>query len=112
MLFDLNKFPIAEDNTQLKDEKGALANYRVAFMKASANDFDTSGQPVRGEEKFKRFDMWFKIKHADQLIELGANEIVYLTELARDAFPILVAGQCRDFLKKPEPEKGAEAAVG
>lgn len=104
MLFDLTKFPIAEDDTQLKDEKGKLATYRDAFMKAAANDFDTNGQPVRGQEKFKRFDMWHKLKHARNLIALDAAEVVYLTELARDAFPILVAGQCRDFLKKPEPE--------
>lgn len=104
MKFDLTKFPIAEDDTQLKDEKGNLANYRMAFMKAFANDLDENGQPVRGEEKFKRFDMWRLFKHAGNYIELTAEEIVQATKAARDAFPILVAGQCRDFLKKPEPE--------
>lgn len=106
MLFDLDKFPVSEDDTQLKDEKGKLATYRDAFMKAATNDFDTNGQPVRGEEKFKRFDIWQKMKHANQLVDLDAKEVTYLTDLARDAFPILIAGQCRDFLKAPEPEKG------
>jgi hypothetical protein len=106
MKFDLTKFPLAEDDTQLKDEKGNLANYRMAFMKAAATDFDSVGQPVRGEEKFKRFDMWRKIKHAGSIIELDAGEVVYLTMLARDAYPVIVAGQCRDFLAKPEVEVG------
>lgn len=104
MRFDLTKFPLNEMDEQVKDEKGNLGTYREAFMKAAANDFDGQGQPVRGEEKFKRFDMWRKIKHAGASINLEASEITYLTELCRDAFPVLVAGQCRDFLKKPEPD--------
>jgi hypothetical protein len=102
MLFDLTKFPVSEDDTQLKDEKGKLANYRMAFMKAFANDLDENGQPIRGEEKFIRFDMWQKFKHAPDLVDLSAEEITKATKAARDAFPILVAGQCRDFLTKPE----------
>lgn len=104
MKYDLSKFPVSDDNEQLKDEKGSLAFFKTALMKAAANDFDTNGQPVRGEEKFKRFDMWRKIKHAGQFVELDAKEVTYLTELARDAFPVLIAGQCRDFLAKPENE--------
>lgn len=102
MKFDLTKFPVAEDDTQVKDEKGVPGNYRTAFMKAFANDFDEAGQPIRGEEKFKRFDMWQKFKHAGNTIELSAEEIIQATKVARDAFPILIAGQCRDFLTKPE----------
>lgn len=102
MKYDLSKFPVSDDNEQLKDEKGKSAFFRDAFMKAAASDFDANGQPVRGEEKFKRFDMWRKIKHADQFVDLDAKEVTYLTELARDAFPVLIAGQCRDFLAKPE----------
>jgi hypothetical protein len=104
MKFDLSKFPVAEDDTQLKDEKGNLANYRTAFMKAFVNDFDENGQPIRGEEKFKRFDMWQKFKKAIAKIDLTAEEITFSTKAARDAFPILIAGQCRDFLTKPEPD--------
>jgi hypothetical protein len=99
MKFDLTKFPVSEDGQQLKDEKGVLANYRTAFMKAFASDADENGQPVRGEEKFKRFDMWLKFKNANANIELSAEEVVQATKVARDAFPIIIAGQCRDFLK-------------
>lgn len=102
MKYDLSKFPVGEDDSQLKDEKGQLADYRMAFMKAFANDFDEAGQPIRGEEKFKRFDMYQKFKSATTIIDLAAEEVVLATKAARDAFPILVAGQCRDFLANPE----------
>jgi hypothetical protein len=102
MRFDLTKFPVAEDDTQLRDEKGVPANYRMAFMKAFSNDLDENGQPVRGEEKFKRYDMYTKFRKANGSIDLTAEEIVLATKAARDAFPIIVAGQCRDFLAKPE----------
>jgi len=110
MRFDLTKFPLNELDEQVKDEKGKLGTYREAFMRAAANDFtgerDQMGNsiPVRGEEKFKRFDMWQKVKHSNGRIDLDAREVIYLTELCRDAFPVLVAGQCRDFLKRPEPD--------
>jgi len=104
MKFDLTKFPVNEIDEQVKDEKGKLSTFKDAFMKAFTIDFDESGQPIRGEEKFKRFDMWQKFKKANGSIELTAEEVVLCTKVARDAFPILIAGQCRDFLTKPESE--------
>lgn len=103
MKFDLTKFPLSDDDTQLKDEKGKLANYRDVFLKGLASDVDDMGQPIRGEEKFKRFDMYMRVKTAHGRVEFSAEDVVMLTKVVL-VFPTLVAGQTRDFLSKPEPE--------
>jgi len=106
MKFDLTKFPLSDDDTQLKDEKGKLSNYRDVFLKGLAADIDEMGNPIRGEDKFKRFDMYMKFKTANGRIDLSAEEVVMLTKVVL-VFPTIVAGQSRDFLAKPEPEIGA-----
>lgn len=113
MKYNLALFPVAEDGTQLKDEKGNPADFRVTLKKAFTSDADSQGQPIRGEEKFKRWDMWLRIKEAPPIIELSAEEVVYITHMCRDAFPVLIAGQCRDFLRNPmkDPAKSVSEAT-
>lgn len=107
MKFDLSKFPVAEDDTQLKDEKGKLANYRDLFIKALTSDIQSNGQPILGEDKFKRYDMYTKIKKAIAIIDFSAADVVMLTDAAL-VFPSIVAGQARDFLAKPEADSPSE----
>lgn len=101
MKFDLTKFPVAEDDTQLKDEKGKLSTYRDVFIKGLVSDIDKDGNPIRGEAKFKRFDMYMKFKKSAAIIDLSAEDVVMLTDVVL-VFPSIVAGQARDFLAKPE----------
>lgn len=107
MKFDLTKFPVGDDDNQLKDERGEKpVTYREVFMKCLvAEPADAMGRStVQGEERFNRFDLWQRFKHASRLIELDPKEIITCTNAARDAFPIIIGGQCRDFLKKPEQD--------
>jgi len=59
------------------------------------------GTPVRGEEKIKRFNLWFKIKHnlaqEQQVMDFDAAEVVLLKEAVL-AFSPLVAGQLNNAL--------------
>lgn len=102
MLYNLKKFPVSDDDTQLKDDKGVNANYRNVFIKALTSDVDEQGNPLRdGAEKFKRFDLYMKIKAVQGLVELEIDELAMLKKLAV-IFPTVVAGQIRDFLATPE----------
>lgn len=103
MKFDLKLYPVSDDGEQLKDEKGLNANYRQIFLKACAADIDGNGDAIKGEAKFKMFDMWMRVKNSTDTIELSAEDIVFLTKQCL-VFPVIVAGQVRDFLKKPLPE--------
>jgi hypothetical protein len=103
MRYDISKFPVNEEDTQLKDEKGKLTTYRDVFIKALASDMDQNGQPVRGEEKFKRYDLYLKVKKTQAILEdITPAEADYL-EQACLVFPSVVAGQVRDFLRNPAP---------
>lgn len=101
MLFDISKFPVDPDGNRMKDDKGGDTDYRMAFTKALLTDFDGTGKPISGEEKFKRFDMYMKVKKCVGHLELQPEDVVFLTNACRDAFPVLAAGQCRDFLRNP-----------
>lgn len=103
MKFDLTKYPVSDDGEQLKDEKDKLSNYRDMFMKALAADLDGNGEQVKGEEKYKRYDMYTRFRKSISTIELTAEEVVYLSKVIL-VFPVTVAGQGRDFLAKPEAE--------
>jgi hypothetical protein len=105
MKFNLTKFPIGEDDKQLKDENGKNVTFKEVLIKAITSAVDGRGQQVQGEEKFKRFDMYMRLKKSKGIVELNAEDVVMLTNAAQ-AFPVIVAGECRDFLAKPESEEG------
>lgn len=111
MRFNLTKFPVGDDDANLKDEKGADANFRLCLMKALSADVDGEGQPIKGEDKFKRFDLYMKVKKSNGTVDLTAEEVVLATNAAK-AFPVIVAGQCRDFLAHPLPEPPSEPQPG
>jgi hypothetical protein len=104
MKFDLSKFPVSDDDTQLKDEMGKFATYRTVLMKAAANEFDENGQPLRGSVKMDRYDLYLRIKKlTSNFIDFSAEDLVALN-VGILGFPIVIAGQARDFLKAPLPE--------
>lgn len=103
MRYDLSKFPIGDDDTQLKDETGKPVTYREVFMKAASNDMDENGAPVRGEIKFKHYDLYTKIKKAIAIVDLTIDEVAMLKQRSL-AFPTIVAGQARDLLAKPDQD--------
>lgn len=102
MKYDLGKFPVGPDDNQLKDETGKDATYRQTFMVALTNEQDENGVRLSGKQKYERYDLWSKIKKAPgNDIQFTAEEVVLLKN-ATQALPLLVAGQARDYLDKPE----------
>lgn len=111
MHYNLAKFPIGQNDKQLKDENGKDATYRETLMQAISADIDSEGQPIRGQKKFIRYAIWKKLKAASGNIFLTAEEVALLTECAT-LFPVIVAGQVKDYLENPEksPEDALPAA--
>jgi hypothetical protein len=104
MKYNLAMFPVSEDDEQLKDDKGRLATFRETLMKGMTTDVngDNPQIPINTEEKFKRWEMWRKFKVATTEVELTPEEVTFVTKVCGIAFPVLVAGQCREFLRNPE----------
>lgn len=104
MKFDLSKFPVSDDDTQLKDETGKPATYRTVLMKAAANEVDVEGVPLRGAAKMDRYDLYLRIKkNKGNFISFSIDDLAAL-HVGILGFPIVIAGQARDFLVSPETE--------
>lgn len=98
MKYDLNKFPVSDDDEQLKDELGRPANYRTVLMKAA------SGFEAKEDEKFEAYDVYLKLKKAkDGKVDLTVNEIALLMRAIK-GFPIVIAGQAKAFLDQKESQ--------
>jgi hypothetical protein len=104
MFFDITKFPVSENGEQCKGPDQKPIDFRGTFVQALIGDSDANGQPIRGEEKYKRYDMYVKMKKSPALAELTAEDVVFLKKVCLDAFPSIIAGQCRDFLSEPIPD--------
>jgi hypothetical protein len=105
MYFDLTKFPIAENGEQCKGPEGKPIDYQGVFIQALIGDVDEQGNPIKGEDKYKRYDMYTKIKRTPtpSMVPLTAEDIVYIKKCCL-MFASIIAGQCRDFLSAPIPD--------
>jgi len=62
-------------------------------------DVDGNGQPVKGPEKLKRYDLWIKIRAAQDEVELTSDEIQTLSSAA-ELFSTVLYGQIKYFLEQ------------
>jgi|SRR5882672_6864730 len=101
MKYDITLFPVSDDDKQLMDETGQPVNYRKLLIRICAAEVDGQGQPIRGEAKMQRYEIYSKLKKATTSIELDSEETSLLISAAL-AFPTIVAGQVRDYLNQKE----------
>lgn len=104
MKYDLTKFPVGEDDQQLKDDTGKLAFYKQAFIKAllsEPNPMVPGAQPLSNDVKMKRYALYVKLKKANGTTNLDTDEVAILSDAVM-LYPTLIAGQCRDFLNQKE----------
>lgn len=102
MRYDLTLFPVSTDDEQLKDGSGKEVTFRETLITAITADVDENQQPLKGEDKMIRFELYMKLKRAKGSVELAPEEIVLLKRAALN-FNIIVAGQVRQFLDKTDP---------
>jgi hypothetical protein len=96
---DLSQRILDEDDKPMVDKidgKDVPVILRKALTKALLADIDGDGQPVRGDVKVERYELFLKIKGATAA-ELTPEDLVLLRKCAL-VFPTLVAGQIRAML--------------
>lgn len=103
MQYNLSKFPVGENDAQLKDENMNLVTYREILMTCVSSDRQGDGSPVQGPGKFIRYQIWKKLKKEKQTINLTAEEVALLKD-ACQVFPVIVMGQVVEFLEAPEKD--------
>jgi hypothetical protein len=100
MKVKLNTELVGVDEKPLIDaETKKNLTVRMMLTNAVLADVEQSGNPVRGDSRVKRYELWLKIKGAKDAeeLELTPEEATLL----RDAvlvFPTLIAGQVRAAL--------------
>lgn len=72
---------------------------KQGLCKSLLMEINGNGQPVLGESKIKRFDLWLKLKLAEGLVKLESEEITLLKEAVL-VFAPLAAGQLTNHLKQ------------
>lgn len=82
---------------------------RHALKRCLLGDVNGDGQPIKGNEKEARYDLYLKIREAGEFVELTPEEQTMLRAAAL-AFPTLVAGQVRALLSPKEPPPQAAPA--
>jgi hypothetical protein len=83
--------PITEGETPL--------TMRVALKRLALADLDGNGNPIKGDSKLPRYELFLKLKKADaeDTIELTPEEATLLREGAR-VYPTVIMGQVRAAL--------------
>jgi hypothetical protein len=85
---------------------------RYVLMNAMLSQVDGDGQPIKGEEKIKRYDLWIRLKKAvakgtlvadgkggevDNSTDFDPEDITFLRKAVL-MYPTLVVGQIREIL--------------
>jgi hypothetical protein len=97
---DLTKELVDTEDKPLIDSQTKVPMIlRNVLVNGLLADIDQSGQPVRGDAKIKRYDLYIKIKLAENplAVEITPEESTLLRE-AVGVFSTLIAGQARAFL--------------
>lgn len=74
------------------------AKVRVALSTALLADVDGVGQPLRGEAKLARYNLWQKLASATPDSDFSIAEVQQMQDAAK-VFPTLVYGQLHYFLE-------------
>ena len=85
------------DDTPATDEKGQPVTLRAALIRASLMEIDGDGNPVKGEAKLTRYDLYRAVKKATADTDFTPEQVVDLRKAVL-IFPPLTCGQIRDLL--------------
>lgn len=85
------------DDTPAKDESGKEVTLRAALIRAVLAEVDGDMQPVRGEAKLKRYDLYRSIKKGTVDTDYSPEDVVEMRKAVL-IYPPLTCGQIRDLL--------------
>ena len=87
----------AED--KVVEENGIPAAVQTLLKRAALADFLPDGRPVPADEKYKRFEIYMKLRSADMDTDFSLDEVALLDKAVL-VFPTLIAGQLHYLLQK------------
>jgi hypothetical protein len=97
MKIDLDARVYNVDGTTAK-ENGKEVACRELLIRALLSEIDGNGNPVRGQDKIKRYDLFLDVRKATNDTDFAAEEISLLKEAVL-IFNALAAGQLRELLE-------------
>ena len=104
MRISLTTVILDEDDVPFKEKDKPLTS-GVLFRRACLAEVDKTGQPVKGEDKVKRYDLYQKLTAARgaEAVDLDVEDVNLLNECVY-VFGTLPMGQLRKILKNPLAE--------
>lgn len=85
------------DGSPILEKEKPVTTY-LCFARALMADHNEDGQPIRGDDKIKRYDLLMKLRGKDE-VDLDVEEVALLSRAVL-IFPTLVGGQLRAFLNQ------------
>lgn len=61
--------------------------------------FEKPNSQLTPEDKSKRYSLWYRVNKEEKSIDLSAEEILLIKECIANLQPILIMGQCHDYLE-------------
>jgi len=97
MKLPLDQVLVNIDDSPAKDEGGNEITLRSALIRSVLAEVDGDMQPVKGEDKIKRYSLYRTIKKATPETEFEPEDVVLLRKACL-VFAPLSAGQIRELL--------------
>lgn len=97
MKLPLDQVLLNTDDTPAKDETGKEVTLRAALIRAVLAEMDGDMQPVKGEAKLRRYDLYRSVKKATGDTDFSPEDVVELRKAVL-IYPPLTCGQIRDLL--------------
>jgi hypothetical protein len=86
------------EGEQTTEGDGKRGTMYLGLTRALMADHNDQGEPIKGDDKIKRYDLLMKIRKQDE-VDLDVEEVALLSRAVL-IFPTLVAGQIRAFLNQ------------
>lgn len=97
MKLPLDAILLNTDDTAAKDEHGKEVTLRAALIRAALSEFDGDMNPLKGEAKLRRYDLYRAVKKGTADSEFTPEDVVELRKAVL-IYPPLTCGQIRDLL--------------
>ena len=98
MKIDFSAF-LRDAEDKVVEENGIPAAVQTLLKRAALADFLPDGHPVPADEKYKRFELYMKLRSADMDTDFSLDEVALLDKAVL-VFPTLIAGQLHYLLQK------------
>ncbi len=100
MLIDLSQIYVnADDSPAVTADTKQPVTLKFMLVQVLLSGVGADGQPLRTEEKIKRYSLYRDIKKASDTVELPAEDVALLKQAA-NAFDTLVMGQTHEMLER------------